>query len=68
MSYIPSLVETEADAPKMTHSVILRRANDTESLWSIAKRFAARKSLIMEANGMETEEIKPGSIILVPKN
>ncbi|MBQ4427759.1 MAG: DUF3794 domain-containing protein [Oscillospiraceae bacterium] len=68
MSYITSLVETEADAPKMTHSVILCRANDTESLWSIAKRYAARKSLVMEANGMETEEIKPGSIILVPKN
>ena len=67
-SYITAIDETDSAELKASHSIVLCRAGNSDTLWLIAKRYAARKALIMTANGMENEEIKAGSIILIPKN
>lgn len=41
--------------------------DEKESLWDIAKAFNTTKESIMELNGLETEEIKPGDKLLLMK-
>ncbi len=48
-------------------SLVLRRVQEGETLWELAKRFRTRGKDILEANGLEGEPLEEGAFLLIPK-
>ncbi len=48
-------------------SLVLRRVQSGETLWELAKGFHTRGADILEANGLEGEDLEEGSFLLIPR-
>ena len=55
-----------AEAGQERRSLVLRRVMPGEDLWQIAKQYMGRRETILAVNGLEKQEIVPGSMLLVP--
>lgn len=62
-----TLEERVKDAEKPRPSVILKTVRPGESLWEIAKAFCTTESEISEANALQSTELYPGQMLLLPK-
>lgn len=58
----PSSIQTADTRP----SVVIRRVEDGEVLWDIAKSCGATVGDICGANGLTTEEVAGGTLLLIP--
>ncbi len=58
--------ELMAEAGQERRSLVLRRVMPGEDLWQIAKQYMGRRETILAVNGLEKQEIVPGSMLLVP--
>lgn len=59
--------ETEPWDPSQRPSVVLRRMEEGESLWQLAKRCVTTVEEIRQANGLSPEEEGTGKLLLIPK-
>lgn len=48
-------------------SLVLRRVQSGETLWELAKDYHTRGKDILEANGLEGEDLEEGSFLLIPR-
>lgn len=67
ISYISAISESEADGSACRPSLICCRVQNGDTLWQIAKKYCAAKNSIIAANGLDSEEIESGLMILIPK-
>ena len=61
-------VAADDDAPDRTKdgALILYFTDESESVWSISKRFSARPKEIIAENGIEGEVVPSGKMLLIP--
>ena len=48
-------------------SLVIRRATETDSLWSLAKNGCSTMELIRQVNALESESVPAGRVLLIPK-
>ncbi len=58
--------EEEAEQKEMP-SLIVRRTRQGDSVWEMAKCCGSTRELILEANGLESEEIGENMLLLIPR-
>ncbi|MDR0889640.1 MAG: DUF3794 domain-containing protein [Oscillospiraceae bacterium] len=59
-------VEELADTGERKPSVILRRTDQEQDVWDIAKSYRARTQDLMDANNLESPLVSAGSLLLIP--
>lgn len=57
----------QAVASENQPSIVLRQLGEGETLWDIAKAYLTTGTEIEQANGLGTEPLKPGQMLLIPK-
>lgn len=62
-----TVAEDSPRAPEGQPSLVLRQVSAGESLWQIAKSYAAPRQEIVEANGLEGESVLSGQLLLIPR-
>jgi hypothetical protein len=62
-----TLEEPEPRTGVRQPSIVLRQVGAGESLWQIAKAYTTTRQEILEANGIEGEEPRPGALLLIPR-
>ena len=63
-SYDPDSPADSSDKPSM----VLRRYMAGESAWMLAKKYSSTRALLLETNGLASEqELSPGMMLLIPR-
>jgi hypothetical protein len=60
-------LEEKKPIEKESPSVIIRSVKAGESLWDIAKAYGTTESEIAEANSLDTMELYPGQMLIIPR-
>ena len=57
----------ERTVPEDAPSVVLRAVRPGQTLWELAKEAATTPGALMERNGLTTEELTPGQLLMIAK-
>ena len=52
---------------EQTPGIIGYIVRPSDNLWTVAKRFSTTKEMVMQTNGLTSEELKPGERLLLVK-
>lgn len=62
-----AMLGEERTVPEDAPSVVLRAVRPGQTLWELAKEAATTPGALMERNGLTTEELTPGQLLMIAK-